>query len=277
MKLLQRLKNLFLPEGKISDGFHSFDELYHYRMLYNAAFFNSLEGKYEVHKSYRHADGELIYLTTYFMVDNFEYLANLFDGLVDRDDFYFVQIIQRKKDGVELPSYTSGARTIRSFYFFTKEEFLRQESYIKDLCNSNNARAYFWINPRNTLDIACESIKQFADLIKNGNTRQGIAVYDRATGASRSSNYKKLWIVDIDSKDDEYRNRIISLINECRGAEGDRIKHIIPTVNGYHLISNGFDRQQFSQKLALYQLDQIDIHDNNPTLLYYKTLCQNLS
>lgn len=33
MKLLQRLKNLFLPEGKISDGFHSFDELYHYRML----------------------------------------------------------------------------------------------------------------------------------------------------------------------------------------------------------------------------------------------------
>lgn len=40
MKLLQRLKNLFLPEGKISDGFHSFDELYHYRMLYNAAFFN---------------------------------------------------------------------------------------------------------------------------------------------------------------------------------------------------------------------------------------------
>lgn len=47
MKLLQRLKNLFLPEGKISDGFHSFDELYHYRMLYNAAFFNSLEGKYE--------------------------------------------------------------------------------------------------------------------------------------------------------------------------------------------------------------------------------------
>lgn len=58
MKLLQRLKNLFLPEGKISDGFHSFDELYHYRMLYNAAFFNSLEGKYEVHKSYRHSDVE---------------------------------------------------------------------------------------------------------------------------------------------------------------------------------------------------------------------------
>lgn len=42
MKLLQRLKNLFLPEGEVSDGFHTFDELYHYRMLYNAAFFNGL-------------------------------------------------------------------------------------------------------------------------------------------------------------------------------------------------------------------------------------------
>lgn len=61
MKLLQRIKNLFLPESEISDGFHTFGELYHYRMLYNAAFFNSLEGKYEVHKSYRHADGELCF------------------------------------------------------------------------------------------------------------------------------------------------------------------------------------------------------------------------
>lgn len=43
MRLLQRLKNLFLPEGEVSDGFHTFDELYHYRMLYNAAFFNSLK------------------------------------------------------------------------------------------------------------------------------------------------------------------------------------------------------------------------------------------
>lgn len=44
------------------------------------------------------------------IVDNFEYLSKLFDELIDKDDFYFVQIIQRKKDGIELPSYTSGAR-----------------------------------------------------------------------------------------------------------------------------------------------------------------------
>lgn len=77
MRLLQRLRNLFLPEGEVSDGFHTFDELYHYRMLYNAAFFNSLEGKYDVHKSYRHADGELCFGGGWFIV-----MANLPTGQV---------------------------------------------------------------------------------------------------------------------------------------------------------------------------------------------------
>ncbi|MGM9530850.1 hypothetical protein [Intestinibacter sp.] len=201
--------------------------------------------------------------------DNFEQLSTFFDILKDSDDFYFVQIIQRKKDGIELPSYTSGARTIRSFYFFNKKHFLEQKEYIKELCRNNKARAYFWINPRNTVDVACESIKQFAELIQSGNTKQGIAVYDRATGSSRSAKYDKLWIVDLDSKDIEYKNTVISLIEECR-PEGNKIKYIIPTINGYHLITSKFDKHLFQQKLAIKQLDNLDIHNDNPTLLYYE-------
>lgn len=53
------------------------DELYHYRMLYNAAFFNSLGESYEVHKSYRHADGELCFGGGWFIV-----MANLPTGQV---------------------------------------------------------------------------------------------------------------------------------------------------------------------------------------------------
>lgn len=207
------------------------------------------------------------------MIDNFEFLASWFDNLKSQDDFYFVQIIQRKKDGVNLPSYTSGARTIRSFYFFNGEEFIRQEPYIKELCNKNNARAYFWVNPRNTVEVACESIKQFAELIKNGNTRQGVAVYDRATGISRSLNYDKLWIVDIDSKDLEYIKKIMDVINYCRGKEGNKILCTIPTLNGYHLITKKFDKEQFAQELAINKLNQVDVHNDNPTLLYYNSAC----
>lgn len=47
--------------GEVSDGYHTFNELYEYRLLYNAAFFNELarRGTYDVHKSKRHSDGEI--------------------------------------------------------------------------------------------------------------------------------------------------------------------------------------------------------------------------
>lgn len=46
-------------KGNISDGYHTFNELYEYRMLYNASMFNELakQGLYDVHKSKRHSDG----------------------------------------------------------------------------------------------------------------------------------------------------------------------------------------------------------------------------
>lgn len=46
--------------GEVSDGYHTFNELYRYRMLYNAVFFNLLarNGQVEVCKSRRHSDGE---------------------------------------------------------------------------------------------------------------------------------------------------------------------------------------------------------------------------
>ena len=47
-----------IDEGTLSDGYHSFNELYDYRKAYNAAFFNELHGKYNVHKSKLHHDGE---------------------------------------------------------------------------------------------------------------------------------------------------------------------------------------------------------------------------
>ena len=44
----------------ISDGYHTFGELYDFRLVYNAALFNewAKQGKYGVHKSNKHHDGE---------------------------------------------------------------------------------------------------------------------------------------------------------------------------------------------------------------------------
>jgi hypothetical protein len=54
-------------KGEISDGYHTFNELYYYRMLYNAAFFNTLPKDW-VHKSLRHHTGEECFGGGWFIV-----------------------------------------------------------------------------------------------------------------------------------------------------------------------------------------------------------------
>ena len=62
--------------GEISDGYHTFNELYRYRMLYNAAFFNLLPKEW-VHKSKRHHTGEECFGGGWFIV-----MANLPTGQI---------------------------------------------------------------------------------------------------------------------------------------------------------------------------------------------------
>ena len=63
-------------KGEISDGYHTFNELYEYRKLYNAAFFNLLP-KGLVHKSKKHHDGEECFGGGWFIV-----MANLPTGQI---------------------------------------------------------------------------------------------------------------------------------------------------------------------------------------------------
>ena len=68
---------MMAKSGEFSDGYHTFNELYYYRLLYNAAFFNELVYKrengtfdvdYDVHKSKKHSDGEDCFGGGWFIV-----------------------------------------------------------------------------------------------------------------------------------------------------------------------------------------------------------------
>lgn len=64
---------LIRAEGEyleVSDGYHTFDELYEFRKVYNAALFNDWahQGKYNVHKSEKHHDGEQCFGGGWFIV-----------------------------------------------------------------------------------------------------------------------------------------------------------------------------------------------------------------
>lgn len=202
------------------------------------------------------------------IVDNFDLIREhlIFNS---PDEFYFVQIIQRKKDGNEGLHVRNGYRLIRSYYIYSLEDFDNLKGRIKELCESNNARAYISLNVRNAKEAALECIKRYTDLVLNNNAFQGNNIWDSVCGGVRARGYKALWIIDVDEPDKV--DLITDIIKSCRHSQ-DFSLYRVPTVHGFHLICNGFDTKQFNSLLIDANLSTIDIHKNNPTLLYYNDI-----
>lgn len=84
--------------GSVSDGYHTFDELYEYRKLYNAALFNewAFLSLHDVHKSTKHSDGEECFGGGWFVV-----VASLPTGQISNhykiEDFDLFSIPDRVK------------------------------------------------------------------------------------------------------------------------------------------------------------------------------------
>jgi hypothetical protein len=86
-------------------------------------------------------------------VDNFDKFAKIL-RLDDSDLFYFVEVIQRKKDNPTVSFHKNGTdmssntRYIKTYSIGSAEELLSLKDEIISLCEQNNARAYMSINPR---------------------------------------------------------------------------------------------------------------------------------
>lgn len=73
MKNFQEIQKHVLElenKGELSDGNHTFNQLYEFRKVYNAALFNEFarQNKYDVHKSKKYFTGELCYEGDWFIV-----------------------------------------------------------------------------------------------------------------------------------------------------------------------------------------------------------------
>lgn len=199
------------------------------------------------------------------IIDNFNIVAPWFDHPSDQGDFFFVQVIQRNKEC----NVNSKGNTIKDYHFFDKEIFLSKKEEITTLCKAFNARAYFWVNPRSCKEIQYEIIREALEALELG-THKLFKCVSRAIGRKRCNKYKSKWILDFDTKDWSIINKYLEIVYRCR-PDGVKVNTFIKTVNGIHVISDPFDLGQFKQKVAIANLDNIDIHKDNPTVLYYES------
>jgi hypothetical protein len=112
--------------GDFSDGYHTFNELYEYRMLYNAMIFNELamQGFYDVHKSKLHHDGEVPFGNS----DYFVVVAELPTGQISnhyRIKHWDLFQIPEKERANEWDGHTPSdvANRIREFLKIYKNEY----------------------------------------------------------------------------------------------------------------------------------------------------------
>ena len=206
--------------------------------------------------------------------DNTEQIKKLIAGC-GKDEFYMLQILHRAKDG-KTPYEPEGKKisqqTVKTYYISSPEYLDYKMNEIRDLCRMFNARAYINLNKKAGRQISLETLEILARVIakadNNPDEWRGVkTIIDSACGQTGACDKNKTWVVDVDTKDDDELETIKNVIDQCEHFDTEKVVAVIPTLRGYHLISKPFNKQKFSQ---LYN-KQIDIHNNNPTLLYTET------
>lgn len=197
------------------------------------------------------------------MIDNFEQIKNML-VFESEDDFYHLQILKRKKENPELGSNSYVIKT----YYVTSVEYLEsKKAEIINLCQFNNARACINLNPRSFEAIAFHTLRKVTDIIMNKDFKSVRKAYESVCG-TYGTGKNKSWVVDIDMKDMDVVNRIAKLIDKLQPVSDEtKIKAVLPTKNGYHLITAPFNAFEFNKIMSL-QGDVPDVHKNNPSILY---------
>ena len=195
------------------------------------------------------------------MVDNLHLIKPLLNFEKD-GDFYMLYVFKRKKDQPEDERDNhQSVRTIKTYCVDSVEYLEKRYDEIKTLCEVFKARAYIHIQKQNHFDVGMEMIKTIIDRVQSGQSNQK-NVFDSVVGQLKTN--EKRWIIDIDTKDWMSVLAIIQFIDECRPFGNDKIEAVIPTKNGYHLITKKFDVLEFKKKYP-----EIDLQKKNPTLLFY--------
>ena len=194
-------------------------------------------------------------------IDNLEILKP-FLRFDDPNDFYYLQILQRKKEN---PQLGSNNRVIKNYYINSVEYLESHYHEIKELCKQFNARASLRLNRRNYENVAFKAMVNIANSMQNREYSFIKKSYDRAVGNGNSEpKGSKTWILDWDGDFDIYdAEKLGNLLNKSQPIEQETFICFIPSKTGMHIIVSPFDSRDFQKEYP-----EVEIHKNNPTNLY---------
>lgn len=197
-------------------------------------------------------------------IDNLEEIKQ-FIKPVDSNDYWFLQIIARRKDNPDLPR---SEKYIKDYYLSSIEDLERNIREIKELSKFFNARVYFHPRARSFKRLSLSLISEIADRVKDKSYR--VHRISRAVSGSKKAwvdrEDVKYWMIDVDTTEISILNRTISIINSCDSAYENPVVTHIPTPNGFHIVTKPFNTAQFNSRFGD---NTPEVHKNSPILAYF--------
>jgi hypothetical protein len=191
-------------------------------------------------------------------VDNFESIARLLRFESD-DEFYFIQIIKRRKEN---PEMDSNHLIFKTYYIDSIELFHKVTEEIKKVCRALNARAYINLNRRSFKKTALRCNRGISGFLFEENYRNIRNVYNSEMKAHKDE-YSPRWVIDVDADSEKIPTGDFIQKLQRDTAHSPFIEWI-PTPNGMHIISSPFNLSEFKSHYPA-----MDVHTDGLTVLYF--------
>jgi len=196
------------------------------------------------------------------IVDNFNIIADLLPEKADKDTFWVIRIIERKKDN---PDLSKNSKCYKTYTVQSRSELLDLYGKIIDTAVKNRARAYFNPNARSWRKVALATLKRTAEYIASEDYSSVMVAADRCLDEGAAKDHKKIWVIDLDKpSQEEVTKSILKYISVPVIAE-------VQTPHGKHLLTHPFDPNGL-WRVWPREVERPEIKKNNPTLLYYNRI-----
>ena len=189
------------------------------------------------------------------IIDNFEKIKPILKWDTN-DDFYHVMIMQRPKE--------TGVQRVVKQFIIREGDLDKLHDRIIEYCKSYTARAYINPNRKSFKNATLTTIQNLTTCVIKEDYS---GVQDKFFSACGQigTNYKKIFVIDIDCKDEALVSEVHDYVNTLMPNPGeDKIILRVDTKNGVHLLSSPFNPDELKNKY------NIDVHKNNFTLLYFE-------
>ena len=190
-------------------------------------------------------------------------VSNFCNTLEETDAFFNIQLIQRKKDTTDCEA---NSRLIKSINIPFKnsitdflEEFKKMEPTILKLCHNESCRAMINLNPCSKKNMHLKFIQKLTNNLMENNLNQfpfnNKGMIQSVIDNSHISGQPKLWVLDIDTKGEEFLNKVIQFLEDHKSelnfkveSEVNIVIETIESKNGFHLITRPFNVQIFNKQ-----------------------------